>query len=177
MDIELQNINSDSKTGLTSEEAKQRLLKYGENKLKEKKKKNLFVRFLEQFKDVMIIILLLAALISFIVAIVEKEPSEFIEPVLILFIVLLNATIGLIQENRAEKALLALQNMSAPHAKVIRDGVEHVIDSSQLVPGDIIILEAGDFVPADALLIESKNLKSEESALTGESVPVEKMQN
>ena len=174
MDIELQNINSDSKTGLTSEEARQRLLKYGENKLKEKNIKNFFVRFLEQFKDVMIIILLLAALISFIVAIVEKEPSEFIEPVLILFIVLLNATIGLIQENRAEKALLALQNMSAPHAKVIRDGVEHFIDSSQLVPGDIIILEAGDFVPADALLIESKNLKSEESALTGESVPVEK---
>ncbi len=177
MDIELQNTDADSKTGLTEDEAQQRLLKYGKNKLKEKKKKTLFVRFLEQFKDVMIIILLIAALVSFILAIIEKEPSDFIEPALILLIVILNAIIGLIQENRAEKALLALQNMSAPHAKVIRDGKERIIDSSLIVPGDIIVLEAGDFVPADAKLLKSVNLKCEESALTGESLPVEKDAN
>ena len=160
--------------GLTELEAQKRLQEYGENKLKEKKKKSLFVKFLEQFKDVMIVILLIAAVISFAVAIIEGEPSEFIEPVLILFIVILNAVIGLIQENKAEKALEALQNMSAPSAKVIRDGKEIMIPSSKVVPGDIIVLEAGDFVPADAKLISSFNLKCEESALTGESVPVEK---
>ncbi len=175
---DLKEIESELQTnlqkGLTEEEVSKRISTYGENKLKEKKKKNFFIRFLEQFKDVMIIILLLAAVVSFVVAIVEKEPSEFIEPALILFIVILNATIGVIQENKAEKALQALQNMSAPHAKVLRDGKEHIINSSMVVPGDIIILEAGDFVPADARLITSANLKCEESALTGESVPAEK---
>ena len=175
---DLKEIESELQTnfqkGLTEEEVSKRISTYGENKLKEKKKKNFFIRFLEQFKDVMIIILLLAAVVSFVVAIVEKDPSEFIEPALILFIVILNATIGVIQENKAEKALQALQNMSAPHAKVLRDGKEHIINSSMVVPGDIIILEAGDFVPADARLITSANLKCEESALTGESVPAEK---
>lgn len=165
---------TDAEIGLSSKEAEERLAKYGKNKLKEKKKKSFFVRFLEQFKDVMIIILLIAAIISFVIAIVEKEPQEFIEPALILLIVIMNALIGVFQENKAEKALEALQNMSAPHARVIRDGQEKLINAQDVVPGDIIKLEAGDFVPADARLIKSVNLKSEESALTGESVPSEK---
>lgn len=170
----IKEYNTDVENGLSSKEAEARLLKYGKNKLKEKKKKSFFIRFLEQFKDVMIIILLIAAIISFVIAIVEKEPKEFIEPALILLIVIINALIGVFQENKAEKALIALQNMSAPHARVIRDGEEKLINSSDVVPGDIIRLEAGDFVPADARLIKSVNLKSEESALTGESVPSEK---
>ena len=167
-------LNSDLENGLNENQVKQHLEKYGQNKLRQKKEKNIFIKFLEQFKDVMIIILLIAAVISFVIAIVENEPNEFIEPALILLIVIINAIIGVFQENKAEKALKALQNMSAPHARVVRDGKEQIIQSSEIVVGDIIKLEAGDFVPADAMLIESYNLKSEESALTGESVPVEK---
>ncbi len=168
---------TDIENGLSSVEAQSRLAKYGKNKLKEKKKKSFFLRFLEQFKDVMIVILLIAAIISFVIAIVEKEPQEFIEPALILLIVIMNALIGVFQENKAEKALEALQNMSAPHARVLRDGQEKLINAQDVVPGDIIKLEAGDFIPADARLIRSVNLKSEESALTGESVPSEKDAN
>ena len=142
--------------------------------MQEKKKKSTFVKFLEQFKDVMIIILLIAAVVSFVIACVEGDTKEFFEPALILLIVVLNAIIGVAQENKAEKALDALKNMSAPHAKVIRDGKEQIINASELVPGDIILLEAGDFVPADARLLKSVSLKSEEAALTGESVPSEK---
>ena len=165
---------SDIKNGLSSEEAKTRLNTYGLNKLAQKKKKGLFIKFLEQFKDVMIIILLIAAVISFVIAIIEGDAEGFIEPALILLIVIINAIIGVFQENKAEKALEALQNMSAPHARVLRDGKEQIISAQEVVPGDIIILEAGDFVPADARLITSVNLKSEESALTGESLPSEK---
>ena len=161
-------------TGLTAEEAALRKEKYGENKLKEKKKKTTMQRFLDQFKDAMIIILLIAAAISFVLICVEKNWGELFEPGLILLIVILNAIMGVYQEGKAEKALDALKNMSAPHARVIRGGVETVIDASELVPGDIIKLEAGDFVPADARLLHSVSLKSEEAALTGESVPSEK---
>lgn len=122
----------------------------------------------------MILILIAAAAISFAIACVEGEPKEFFEPMLILLIVVLNAVMGVMQESKAEKALDALKSMSAPHARVIRDGAEKVIDAADLVPGDIIRLEAGDFVPADARLLRSVSLKSEESALTGESVPSEK---
>ncbi len=160
--------------GLTKDEVAVRLREYGENKLKEKKKKSTFARFLDQFKDVMIIILIIAAIISFGVIVIEKNWGELFEPALILLIVILNAVMGVYQEGKAEKALDALKNMSAPHARVLRDGEESVIDASQLVVGDIIRLEAGDFVPADARLIFSAGLKSEESALTGESVPTEK---
>ena len=160
-------LRTDPKVGLSSLEAKKRLEEVGENKLAEKKKKSLFVRFLEQFKDVMIIILIIAAIISLVVACFGDDPMEFIEPALIFLIVILNAIMGLVQENKAEKALDALKNMSAPHAKVIRDGKESIISSTEVVPGDIIKLEAGDFVPADARLVESANLKSEESALRG----------
>ena len=142
--------------------------------LQEKKKKSNFQRFLDQFKDVMILILIAAAIVSFVIACVEGEPKEFFEPVLILFIVIINAIMGVMQESKAEKALDALKGLSAPHARVLRDGTERIIDASQLVPGDIIRLEAGDFVPADARLLHSVSLKSEESALTGESVPSEK---
>ena len=161
-------------SGLSKEEVLKRRERFGENKLQEKKKKTTMQRFLDQFKDAMILILLVAAAISFVIACIEGEPKEFFEPILILLIVVLNAVMGVMQESKAEKALDALKSMSAPHARVIRDGKEMVIDAAELVPGDIIRLEAGDFVPADARLLHSVSLKSEESALTGESVPSEK---
>lgn len=170
----VKQLESNVETGLTLEQVKERTEKYGPNKLKEKKKKSWIARFFEQFKDAMVIILIIAAVISFVIACVEKNPKEFFEPALILLIVILNAIMGVVQEGKAERALDALQNMSAPHARVIRNGTESVINAADLVPGDIIILEAGDFVPADARLIKSTSLKSEESALTGESLPVEK---
>ena len=170
----LKSFSTSAEKGLSSGQVAELQSRYGPNKLKEKKKKTNLQRFLEQFKDVMIIILLIAAVVSFVIACVEGDPMEFFEPVLILLIVVLNAIMGMVQESKAEKALDALKNMSAPHARVLRDGEEKVIDASQLVPGDIIHLEAGDFIPADARLLKSVSLKSEESALTGESVPSEK---
>ena len=170
----LKSLSSNAERGLTSSQVAELQGKFGPNKLSESKKKTNLQRFLEQFKDVMIIILLLAAAVSFVVACFGHDPMEFFEPALILLIVVLNAVLGVVQESKAEKALDALKNMSAPHARVLRDGAEQVIDASGLVPGDIIRLEAGDFVPADARLLKSVSLKSEESALTGESVPSEK---
>jgi Ca2+-transporting ATPase len=158
--------------GLSTTEASRRLEEYGPNQLKAKPKRSLLQRFLDQFKDVMIIILIIAAAVSFVVSIYEGE--GFFEPVLILLIVVLNAIMGVVQESKAEQALEALQKLSAPHARVIRAGKETIIEASQLVPGDIIKLEAGDYIPADARIIESASLKSEEAALTGESVPAEK---
>jgi len=168
------NLDTDVKNGLSSNEAAARLEKHGLNKLKEKKKKTTLQRFADQFKDAMILILIAAAIISFVVVCIEKHWGELFEPALILLIVILNAIMGVYQEGKAEKALDALKNMSAPHARVIRGGKEELVDAALLVPGDIIKLEAGDFVPADARLIVSVGLKSEESALTGESVPSEK---
>ena len=170
----LEELKTHPQNGLSDAEVQQRLQQYGRNVLKEKKKKSTFARFIDQFKDVMIIILIIAAIISFVIACTGHDPTEFFEPALILLIVILNAIMGVVQENKAEKALDALKNMSAPHARVIRDGTEKIIAASDLVPGDIIKLEAGDFVPADARLISSSSLKSEESALTGESVPPKK---
>ena len=170
----IKQLETNPVNGLTSSSALSRLEQYGKNKLKEPKKKSNIQRFFDQFKDVMIVILIIAAVISFIVAIYEKEAKEFLEPVLIMLIVILNAVMGVLQESKAEKALEALKNLSSPNARVIRDGVEQIIEASLLVPGDIIRLEAGDFIPADARLIRSSSLKSEEAALTGESVPSEK---
>ncbi|MFR3239146.1 MAG: cation-translocating P-type ATPase [Acutalibacter sp.] len=170
----LKELSVSPERGLSTQEAQERLAKYGENKLTEKKKKTNLQRFLDQFKDAMIIILLVAAAVSFGVACFGHDPMEFFEPALILLIVVLNAVLGMMQESKAEKALDALKNLSAPHARVLRDGKEQVIDASQLVPGDIIRLEAGDFIPADVRLLKSVSLKSEEAALTGESVPAEK---
>lgn len=170
----LRQLNTDPETGLTSAQVAELLGKHGQNRLREKKKKTTLQRFIDQFKDVMILILIAAAIVSFVVVIMEQNWGELFEPALILLIVILNAIMGVYQEGKAEKALDALKNLSAPHARVIRDGGETVIDAANLVPGDIIKLEAGDFVPADARLLHSTSLKSEESALTGESVPSEK---
>ena len=170
----LSKLATDSVKGLSNDEIAKRQQQYGPNKLREKKKKTTFQRFIDQFKDVMILILIAAAIVSFTIVVVEQNWGELFEPGLILLIVILNAIMGVYQEGKAEKALDALKNMSAPHARVIRGGVETVIDAADLVPGDIIRLEAGDFVPADARLLHSVSLKSEESALTGESVPSEK---
>ncbi|MGM9629520.1 calcium-translocating P-type ATPase, PMCA-type [Butyricicoccus sp.] len=170
----IHELDSDLSSGLSSSQAAQRKQQYGENRLREKKNKSNLRRFIDQFKDVMILILIAAAAVSFVIACIEGDPEGFFEPVLILLIVVLNAIMGVMQESKAEKALDALKNLSAPHARVLRDGKEAVIDASELVPGDIIRLEAGDFIPADARLVQSASLKSEESALTGESVPSEK---
>lgn len=170
----LYDLSSNCNTGLSSAEASQRIEKYGPNKLREKKKKSTLQRFFDQFKDAMILILIAAAIISFAVVCAEQNWGELFEPLLILLIVILNAVMGVYQEGKAEKALDALKNMSAPHARVLRNGEEMVINADALVPGDIIRLESGDFVPADARLLHSVSLKSEESALTGESVPSEK---
>ncbi|MDD6273584.1 MAG: cation-translocating P-type ATPase [Clostridiaceae bacterium] len=170
----LKELSTDPDRGLTNEQAEALLAKHGPNHLRETKKKTNLQRFLDQFRDVMILILLAAAAVSFVIACYEGEPGEFFEPILILVIVVINAIMGVLQESKAEKALDALKNMSAPHARVIRGGEEKVIDAGMLVPGDLIRLEAGDFVPADARLLRAVSLKSEESALTGESVPAEK---
>lgn len=170
----LNELSSDFSKGLTANQVTELFTKYGPNKLKEKKKKTNLQRFFDQFKDVMILILLVAAVISFVLACMGHDPMEFFEPVLILLIVVLNAVMGMLQESKAEKALDALKNMAAPHARVLRNGEETIIEATQLVPGDIIRLEAGDYIPADARLLHSVSLKSEESALTGESVPSEK---
>lgn len=171
------SLKSNESLGLTNEQAQEVLSKYGANKLKEGKKRTTLQKFLEQFKDVMIVILLIAAAISFGIAIMEHNTNAFFEPFLILLIVVINAVMGVAQESKAEKSLEALQNLSAPLARVIRDGQECIIEAASLVPGDIIKLEAGDFVPADARLLRSSSLKSEESALTGESVPSDKNAN
>lgn len=170
----IDDLDANATTGLSNQDILLRREKYGENKLQETPKKTNFQKFIDQFKDVMIIILLIAATISFGLAFQEKEISAFFEPLLILLIVVLNAIMGVVQENKAEKSLEALMSLSSPRARVIRDGQEQMIDAKELVIGDLIKLEAGDFVPADARLISSSSLKSEESALTGESIPVEK---
>ena len=170
----LKELQTDASVGHTNEEAEKRKAKYGANRLKGKAKKTLIQKFFDQFKDVMILILLLAAAVSLAIAIVEQEARGFFEPLLIVLIVVLNAVMGVAQEGKAERSLEALKSMSAPHARVIRGGQEKVIDAAELVPGDVIKLEAGDYVPADARIIRSSSLKSEESALTGESLPVEK---
>ncbi len=173
----LSSLETSAETGLDAEAAAQRLAMHGENRLREKKPKPLIVRFLAQFADPMIIILLIAAAISLGVALghlPEFDWVEFFEPVLILAIVAANAVMGLTQESRAEKSLEALKRLSAPHARAVRGGAVQVIDAAALVPGDVVLIEAGDFVPADGRLLESASLRCEESALTGESLPSEK---
>jgi Ca2+-transporting ATPase len=162
----LDDLQSSSK-GLSSKEAQKRLLEYGPNELKEKEKRTLFMMFFDQFKDFMILILIGAAIISGIIG----EPADTIA---IVVIVVLNAVIGFIQEYRAEKAIAALKKMAAQIATVIRDGKPANIPAVEIVPGDIVLLEAGKVVPADMRLIETAQLKVEEAALTGESIPVEK---
>ena len=158
--------------GLTSEKVRENRAKYGTNELQAKKKKSTFVKFLEQFKDFMIIVLIIAAIISGVVGYIEGEGIT--DSIIILIVVVLNAVIGVIQENKAEKSLEALQKLSAHVSKVIRNGKMEVIPAKELVPGDIVVLDTGDYVPADLRIIEAVNLKSQEASLTGESVPVDK---
>jgi len=154
--------------GLKSADIKKRQKKYGRNRLKVKKRKPLIIQFFEEFKDLMVIILVIAAVLAGIA-------GERVDASVILFIVILNALIGFVQKFKAEKALEALKNMIQPHAKVIRDGIEKIIDARDLVPGDILIIEEGDQVSADARLIDIVDLEANESPLTGESVPVKKI--
>ena len=161
-----------SEKGLSSAEAQKRLEANGKNKLAAAKGKSLIRRFLEQLADPMIIILLVAALISGVLAVVENE--SFADVIIILAVVVVNAVLGVYQESKAEKAIEALQEMSAATSKVLRDGKVQIVHSEDLVVGDIILLEAGDAVPADARILENASLKVEEAALTGESVPVTK---
>lgn len=166
----LKELNVNSKTGLSTEEAKKRLEKYGLNKLKGKPKKSLLQLFLAQLKDVLIYVLIGAAVINIIAHGTEGIPDALI----ILTVVLINALVGVIQESKAEKALEALQQMTAPKSLVRRNGEVIEINSEELVPGDILIIDAGRYIPADVRLIESANLQIQESSLTGESVPSEK---
>lgn len=165
-------LSTDIQKGLSSDEVVKRRQQYGSNELQAKKKKSLIVKFLEQFKDFMIIVLIIAAIVSGIVGV--KEGEGFTDSIIIMIVIIVNAIIGVAQENKAEKSLEALQKMSSHVAKVIRNGNLEVVQSAELVPGDIVVLDTGDFIPADLRIIEAVNLKSQEAAMTGESVPVEK---
>ena len=167
-----EDLDANIDEGLSTAQVEERRQKYGFNELKAKKKKSLFVKFLEQFKDFMIIVLIVAAIISGIVGYMEGEGIT--DSIIILIVVIVNAIIGVVQESKAEKSLEALQKLSSHVAKVVRNGKVDVVASRDLVPGDIVVLDTGDYVPADLRIIESVNLKSQESSLTGESVPVEK---
>ena len=169
-------LNSNFVSGLNDKEVQSRREKYGENKLQDKKKESLLIRFLKQFNDFMIIILIVASIISAVVAKLDGS-NDYIDSVIIIAIVIFNALMGLFQEAKAEKSLEALKKMTAPIAKVKRNGHVVNIKAEDLVPGDILILEAGNYVPADCRLINSYNLKIEESALTGETVPILKDAN
>ncbi len=153
--------------GLTAAEVQKRLEQYGPNQLREKKKQTLLQKLLAQFKDAMVLILIAASIIS-------GAMGDMTEAVVILAIVIINAVLGVVQEGRAEKAIQALQKMTSPQARVLRDGQQQLIAAAGLVPGDVVLLDAGDIVPADLRLLESQTLKVEEASLTGESVPVEK---
>ena len=160
--------------GLTSAQAQERLAKYGPNKLKEAEKPTLFQRFIAQLKDPMLIILMIAAAVSAVTNLMAGH-NEMAEVIIILAVVLLNAILGVFQESKAEAAIEALQTMTAATCKVLRDGKMTILHSTDLVPGDVVLLEAGDAVPADGRIIVNASLKIEEAALTGESVPVNKM--
>ena len=164
------NLKTNINIGLPDDEAQKRFERYGPNNLKEKKKESIFVKFIKQFNDFMIITLIIAAIISAVVSKLNGE-ADYIDSIIIVAIVIFNAIMGLVQEQKAEKSLEALKKMSAPNAKVRRNGRVQEIDAAMVVPGDIVILEAGNYVPADCRLINSYNLKIEESALTGETIP------
>lgn len=169
----LRELSSNEAAGLSSQQAKRRLEETGENRLRQKKRKGLLRQFAGQFSDFMVLVLLAASAISFAAAILE-ENGDFIDPVIILCIVVLNAVIGVVQERRAERSLEALKQMSAPTALVVRDGRLAKIDAKLLVPGDILHLTAGDLVAADARVLAASGLRLQESALTGEFLPVKK---
>ena len=166
-------IGTDIKNGLSSPEVKVRLAENGKNRLDEPKKTSFFIKFINQMSDYMVITLLLAASVSFFVSFFSGQ-TDFVDPIMILAIVILNSIIGVIQENKAEQAISALKKMSHPTATVIRDGKKTVCDSADIVPGDILFVESGDIIPADARLISCVSLKCNEASLTGESEECEK---
>ena len=166
-------LHSNAKKGLTADQVRKITERYGKNQLRQKKKRNVMQRFLAQLSDFMVIILLAAAAISFVTSYLRQD-TDYIDSIIILAIVIVNAITGMIQESRAEKAIEALKKLSSPETRVIRDGKRMVIPSEDLVPGDIVLLDTGDLVPADLRILEAHNLKAEESALTGESVPSDK---
>lgn len=168
----INELNSDMNNGLSELECNKRIEEFGYNELQGKKKQSLFVKFLLQFKDLMIIILIIAGVVSIII-----DPHEWIESMIIFVVITINAIIGVVQESKAEKSLEALEKMASPLCKVIREGNTIQIATRMLVPGDIIVIDAGDFIPGDARIIECSNLQVDESALTGESVPVTKEAN
>lgn len=170
------NLKTSIKMGITEEEAKQRKEQYGVNKLVEGKRESIILRFIKQFNDFMIMILIVAAMISAGVSYLQGT-HDYIDSIIIIAIVVLNAVVGLIQESKAEKSIEALKKLTAPKAKVKRNGNVIIVNSEELVPGDVITIETGDYVPADCRLIDSYQLKVEESALTGETVPVLKDAN
>ncbi len=171
----VEDVKSDGTYGLSSAEAKKRLERDGLNKLKEAKKDPLWKRFFAQMADPMIIMLIVAAVISALTGMAQGD-ADFADVIIICFVVVVNAVLGVVQESKAEEALAALQEMSAAQSKVIRDGQVVTVPSSELVVGDIVVLEAGDSVPADCRIIESASMKIEEAALTGESVPANKIE-
>lgn len=166
-------LKTNIQTGLDSKEATNRIKKDGENVIKDNNKKSNIAKFLGQFNDFMVIILLIAGVISFLTSFLQGD-KDFLDTIIIVLIVFINAVLGFMQENKAEKALEALKKMSSPKANVIRNGVLQKIDSEGLVIGDIIVINNGDYISADARLIECNNLKVEEASLTGESIPIEK---
>ena len=170
-DVE-KELGTNLEKGLSSIKLTENKEKYGLNELKEKKKESLIKKFIAQFKDFSIIVLIIAAIVSGVVGVAQGE--GFTDTIIILIVVLLNAVIGVAQESKAEKSLEALKKLSEHAAKVIRDGKEQIIPARELVPGDIVIIETGDYVSADLRIVEAVNLKAQESSLTGESVPVEK---
>lgn len=169
----VQTLGTDPARGLNQRECQRRLEQYGKNELRPAKRRGLPARFFSQFQDLMVLILLAAAAVSFAVSWVRGD-GEYVDSLIILAIVVCNAVIGTVQEVRADRAIQALKKLSSPHAWVIREGRRQRVESSQLVPGDLVVLQAGDLVPADLRLLKSAELKIEESALTGESVPAEK---
>ncbi len=171
-DVE-KELETNQEIGLSVEEVTKRREKYGLNQLKEKKKKSLFMRFVDQFKDFSIIILIIAAIVSGFVGVAEGEGIT--DTIIILIVVILNAIIGVTQESKAEKSLEALQKLTDHASKVIRDGNVTVVPAKELVPGDIVVLDTGDYIPADLRITEAVNLKAQEASLTGESVPIDKI--
>lgn len=167
----LKKLDTNFRYGLSQEEVQRREQKYGKNKLKDKPKESLFIKFIKQFNDFMIIILIIASIVSAVISNLQGE-NDYIDSIIIIAIVVLNAIMGVIQEAKAEKSIEALQEMTPPKAKVIRNNITDEINREDLVLGDIIVLEAGNYVPADSRIIESFNLKIEESSLTGETEAV-----
>ena len=170
----LESLNA-TESGLSTEEAGRRLEKFGTNELAEKKGVSPLQIFLGQFKDVFVIMLIIAMIISIVIAVTSSEGEEYVDAATIGAIVVLNAVVGFVQEYRSEKAMEAMKKLTAPKARVLREGKEMLIAAREVVPGDIVLLESGDRIPADGRLIEVVDLKTDEAVLTGESTPVGKV--